>query len=226
MKCKKCGGSGIIHYKKDIDGRLYDFSKECECVKADRIKKRQLQHIRESGLEEQLSGMTFSNYERTVPQQLRVYEMAVENTDALNWFFIGGNSGTGKTHILTAMAGEIIAKGKELQYHKWREVAMELKALMADFPSYVAKMKKLQKVEVLCLDDFFKGSVTESDKNLAFSLIDYRYAHKLKTIISSELSLEQILSIDEAIAGRIFERCGGSVLKITGVENLRLKSNR
>lgn len=70
-------------------------------------------------------------------------------------------------------------------------------------------MEPLKKVKVLYIDDFFKGSVTSGDINLAFELLNSRYISPDKiTIISSELTIEQILKYDAAIGGRIAERAG------------------
>jgi DNA replication protein DnaC len=43
--------------------------------------------------------------------------------------------------------------------------------------------------------------------NVAFEIINYRYNNpNLLTIISSELSEDELLDVDEAIGGRIYER--------------------
>ena len=61
---------------------------------------------------------------------------------------------------------------------------------------------------VLCLyiDDLFKGGASEADIKLAFELIDHRYRNKYITIISTELLPNELIAIDEAVAGRIFEK--------------------
>ena len=75
---------------------------------------------------------------------------------------------------------------------------------------------RFKKAEVLYIDDLFKtgkapdGSVlkiTGADVNVAFEIINYRYNNPaLVTIISSELTEDEILDIDEATGGRIYER--------------------
>ena len=83
------------------------------------------------------------------------------------------------------------------------------------------------------LDDFFKcgqveGGVqkpTAADVNLAFEILNHRYNNPgFITIISSESTLDEIFSIDEAVGGRIGERAQGHVINLSGKEkNYRRK---
>ena len=42
--------------------------------------------------------------------------------------------------------------------------------------------------------------------NVAFEILNYRYTAKLPTIVSSECVLDDLIQIDESLAGRIAER--------------------
>lgn len=58
----------------------------------------------------------------------------------------------------------------------------------------------------------YKG--TDKDINLAFELINHRYLDSTKsTIISSERTMEELMSIDEALGGRIYEKSRGYCLQ-------------
>ena len=88
---------------------------------------------------------------------------------------------------------------------------------------YKRRINQLRNVPVLYIDDFWKGTVTDADINLAFTILNDRYNMKnKKTIISTEMSMEKILEKDEAIGGRISERAKGFVLQAPD-ENWRLK---
>ena len=41
---------------------------------------------------------------------------------------------------------------------------------------------------------------------MAFELINYRYNNNLATVLSSELTVDQILFFDEAVGSRIYQR--------------------
>jgi DNA replication protein DnaC len=71
-----------------------------------------------------------------------------------------------------------------------------------------------RKAELLYIDDLFQGARSEADRRMAFELLDYRYNNDLITILSSELTFERLLALDEAIAGRIREKCGPYLVNI------------
>ena len=75
---------------------------------------------------------------------------------------------------------------------------------------------------MLYIDDFFKGSVSDADINLAFELLNDRYNSKRMTILSSERSVEDILELDEAIGSRIYERSKGFYARLPA-KNWRLR---
>ena len=92
----------------------------------------------------------------------------------------------------------------------WIRLAERLK-FMDDKERKEETINELIKVDVLYLDDLLKGNAAPSDADirLLFEIINGRYLGSRKiTIISSELTLKELMSIDEAIAGRIAERIG------------------
>ena len=48
---------------------------------------------------------------------------------------------------------------------------------------------KVQKCKSILIDDLFKGKVTESDINIMFELLNFRYFNKLPVIVSCEWML-------------------------------------
>jgi hypothetical protein len=53
-----------------------------------------------------------------------------------------------------------------------------------------------------------KQRPTRADVNLAFEIINARGAANKITIISSECTLTDLIDIDEAVGGRIKQKCG------------------
>ena len=88
----------------------------------------------------------------------------------------------------------------------------------------------------LYIDDLFKtgrgpdGTVAPSaaDLNLAFTLLSARYARQAPTILSSELSADALLRLDEAIGSRIVEMAGKNLCAVRNDKkrNYRLKGIR
>ena len=217
IDCAICNNKGFIALI--ADGDLV--TTECTCMK----RRRTLSRIAQSGLSDLVSTNTFQTYE--TPKKW--HQVAKET--AMNylvrgdgkWFIISGNSGTGKTHLCTAICGELIKAGKEVRYMLWRDEAPRLKALVNDRFEYDRLISEIKRADVLYIDDFWKGAVTPADINLAFEILNARYNSKQKvTLISSERTIEQILSVDEAIGSRIYARSKGFYIK-TPDENWRLR---
>ena len=171
-------------------------------------KRRSIRRVRNSGMEDMLERYTFDNYE--TPDEFRrlIKQRAIEFTkDDSGWFYMYGQSGSGKTHVCTAICKAFIDSGVEVYYMNWRDESVILKADVNDKDVYAEKMRKLKNVPVLYIDDFLKAGNTAPDIKLAFELLNGRYNNsKLRTVISCELTLQGLFQIDEAIGGRIYER--------------------
>lgn len=215
--CPMCGGKGYV--LKNTDGVLT--AKECDCE----IKRRTMKRIEQSGISSLIKNYTFENYQTNEEWQYNAKAKAIDYVAHGNkqWFFIAGTPGSGKTHLCTAIVGMLIQGNKYVRYMLWREEAPRLKAQINDREAYDSEMSKLKKCDVLYIDDFLKGSVSDGDINLAFELLNDRYNTGKVTIISGEKDISQILSIDEAIGSRIYERSKGYCIKTPPKSNWRLK---
>lgn len=231
--CDWCRNKGVIYAVKD--GCVV--AQECNCMMVRRNRLR----VQKSGLDKLLEQNTFSTYLTVEGWQKRVKAMAeeyVENFgDSYNhrqdWFFYGGQVGAGKTHICTAIAGGLMSKGFGVKYMQWREEATKLKSIIND-DEYGFAVKMLKSVDVLYMDDFFKTNVdrdgkkqqpTSGDINLAFEIINARYNQGYVTIISSERTIDEIITVDEAVGSRIAQMAKRYTVNLVGDinKNYRLK---
>jgi DNA replication protein DnaC len=79
-------------------------------------------------------------------------------------------------------------------------------------------MDKFKKAQLLMIDDLFYGKVSNADLNPLYELINYRYLNNLPMIISTEKTMNQLISYDEALATRIYERTYSHQIEIIGEE--------
>lgn len=184
-----------------------------------------IRNLERSGLKDQISRYTMQNYVTDTPEREKVRNAAEDFCrNDKGWFFISGKSGSGKTHICTAICSRLMDKGKAVRYMRWRDDSIMLKALTTEGEEYQRLIQPFKSVPVLYIDDFLKGGHTEADIRLAFEILNSRYNDSaLRTVISSELSLFEILGLDEATGGRIYERAKGYVIE-SPRENWRLKN--
>lgn len=212
--CKICKNKEVVFFvKEDADGGFSCSSHTCKCVET----RRSIRRMQRSGLKNIIKDYTFAKYEATEPWQKSIKDAAVRYAQNPNgWFFIGGQSGAGKTHICTSICREFLLAGNAVAYMLWRDDAAKLKGLVTDYELQEPLMKRFKETKVLYVDDLFKtGKGTDGKKQLptpadigiAFEILNYRYNNPdLLTIISSELTAGELIEIDEAVGGRIYEK--------------------
>ena len=219
--CPLCLNRG---YSMSVDENGNRVSRECSCMK----KRRNLRYLEKSGLSKVLNIYTFDAWQVKEPWQEQFVTAAREYAERPSgWFVAVGRPGTGKTHLCTAISGELLRRGMEVRYLLWRDFSTQAKAVVNDDEAYQELMAPYKRVRVLYLDDLFKTGKgqepTTADCNLAFELLNTRYADPDKlTIISSERTMGNLLDIDEAIGSRIYERSKGHYVDLSGRKNWRL----
>lgn len=219
--CPICKNRGMITEVRDG----YLVSVECRCMK----KRRSLRQIERSGMKGLLDRYTFANFETAEPWQAGMKRKAADflEDESGRWFAALGSVGAGKTHICTAICGELLNRGCGVRYMLWRDESVKIKAVANDADEYERLISPFKFAPVLYIDDLFKTKqgdlVKPADVNLAFELLNFRYCNKkLVTVISSEKTMDELLSVDEAIGSRIYERCGDFCVELTGNKNRRL----
>ena len=212
--CEYCHNKG--HIAISINGEMCSAS----CPQCANIRKC-IKIFKKSGL----SRYSFENYTTENEWQKKLLYAVQKYTADVNrkWLFIGGQSGSGKTHLCSAVLRVLIFNyKKETLLFEWAEKSKRLKQLAND-PQYDDELNKYKVVPVLYIDDLFKSkrgeTPTTADINLAFELVDYRYRNDLITIISSELSIDDIIVIDEATGSRIKHKAKEYALHISKDKN-------
>lgn len=214
--CDKCKNKG--HMEIVVEGAMEGYYVKsqvwCRCNHI----RNALRRLNRSGLENVVKKYTFDQYQTLDKWQEIIKQNAMRfcNDDKHDWFFIGGQTGAGKSHICTAITVHYIKQGKDARYMLWQEEIDKIKAAAMDAEQYEKLMKELKQIPVLYIDDLFKEGegegtretqFTQADVKRTFEIINHRYNNPgLVTIISSEKTIEDIIKIDQALAGRIAEK--------------------
>lgn len=218
--CPECKNRGYFMTVKD-NGEV--FSRPCRCQTI----RTALAAMQKSGLPpEMLEGCTWDGWETPEHWQHSALDMARKYVNAVisggtPWFMISGVPGSGKTRLCTTIFRAIVEGGKRGLYISWRDFARKAKSAGNDGDGFEAVVLPAKKTPVLYLDDFWKGSVNPADVNLAFELLNARYASQLPTILSSEHTLEAIIRGDEAIGSRLYEMSEGFYIDCSRAKNWR-----
>lgn len=222
IDCPICHNKGDVMFLDPVT--LERKVKNCRCM----ARRRSLRYLERSGLSKVLDLYSWDRWQNKEPWQEKALQVAKDYAEKpQGWFLAAGRPGTGKTHLCTAICGDLLKAGREVRYLLWREFSVQAKAVVNDESEYRELVEPYKRVPVLYLDDLFKQGKgtppTAGDCNLAFELLNSRYADPTKlTIISTELTMPQLLDVDEAIGSRIYERSKEHYLDMSGKKNWRL----
>lgn len=200
--CKICKNKGYIGI--EINGQMA--MRPCKCIPV----RTAIRLMSQSGIKTEYTLKDFTVKALWQRNMVDTAKKFLEDTEG-NWFYAGGQVGSGKTMICTAIINELLKRLIPCKYMLWRDEVVRLKANVNEAEEYRELIEPLKTMQVLYIDDFFKTEKgkqpTQADINLAFEIINYRYNDpKLVTIISCERDVTELLDIDEAVGSRIYQR--------------------
>jgi DNA replication protein DnaC len=205
--CPICRNKGYVY--GIYDG--YEVAKECECMP----KRRARERVQVSDYAKYITSKTFFNFNAKTESQKNAVRKARAyiKQDKYLILYFGGNSGTGKSHLSIATYYQLILLGYQGEFVRWQEEIEQLKASQYDdYTSYRRRMNKLKYTPLLLIDDFIhvsEGKPSKKDLDTAKEIIDERNIRGLKTIISSNFTLDTLFKNDKELGGRINEFGGG-----------------
>lgn len=210
--CKNKGYIGKVEYDKET-GMYFEKYYRCKCMK-----RRKLLYLADKGGLGKYITLRFTDFEDSTEWQKKLKQLAINYCKSKEdyWWAALGQSGSGKTMISCTIANYLLLeKEQEVMYVTWTDFVSKLKRdIMSDNAESVTDyLEKVKKVKVLYLDELLK-KYTEADLRYLIEIINYRYANNLKTIISSERMISELLEIDEATFGRVVEKCGKYLVNI------------
>ena len=230
--CPICKNKATIYKVVDYgDGTYSHCAADCKCAEI----RKSIMRMKRSGLKDIIKDYTFDKFVDSEPWQKAIKSAAMDYAkNPEGWFALCGQSGCGKTHLCTAICREFLLSGKRVVYMLWRDEIVKIKeAAQSGDSSLQDILERYKNADVLYIDDLFKTGKNQynemvkpsvADINYAFEIVNYRYNNpKLLTIISSELTEEELLDIDEAIGGRIYERAKTFTIAKSRDRNYRIR---
>jgi DNA replication protein DnaC len=161
--------------------------------------------------------MTFINYKRrndlSIEQQDNMdaaYRLAFDFAkNPEGWLVFMGVTGSGKTHLASAIVNHRYEIGKPALFVVVPDFLDHLRsAFNPDSKvSYDQLFESVKTAPLLVLDDFGEQSTNPWVKEKLYQLINYRYNSRLPTVITTRLSLDEIMGeVDSSISSRLVDR--------------------
>ena len=216
--CPICSDSGFV-----MDG-----GRMCSCFREALLK----ENIKSSGIGRLIEKQSFDNFsleyykndEETYRRMERNLKIAKDFADNFakhedNLLLIG-TTGTGKTHLSTAIAKSVIESGYEVLYDSTQNVvaAFEADKFRSGYGSYEPKGDKYLECDLLILDDLGTEMITQFTVSCLYNLLNTRMNKGLKTVISTNLSPDEL---QRKYEDRIYSRivgCGSRILLFGGTD--------
>lgn len=135
---------------------------------------------------------------------------------------ITGSTGVGKSYMASALGHQACSLGYRVMYFNTHKLFTKLKTAKAD-GSYLREINKLEKQDLLILDDFGLRTLDNINRHILMEIIEDRHG-KRSTIIASQLptsAWHQIIG-EQTIADAILDRLVHSAHRI----NLKGESMR
>ena len=213
--CKTCRDTGFVD------------TKMCSCLKHLLIMK----NIQSSGIGKLIDKQSFENFDlewyKSNPDH---YERMKRNVKiAKNYadnfarhednLLLIGSTGTGKTHISTAIAKTIISQGFDVLYDSAQNIISDYETdrFRSGYGQTEQISEKYAECDLLIIDDLGTEFTNQFSISVLYNLLNTRLNKGLSTIISTNLSAQELASKYE---GRIYSRMIG-----TGYTVLRFEGN-
>ncbi len=207
--CKTCSDTGFVG------------TRMCSCLKEILI----MRNIKSSGIGRLIERQSFENFDLDwYKADPKVYEIMKKNVETAKRFantfashsdnlLLIGNTGTGKTHISTAIAKVVISQGYDVLY----DSAMNIFGVFEDdrfHSGYGQREKegdKYLECELLIIDDLGAEFTNQMAVSTLYNLLNTRQNKGLSTIISTNLKATELSTKYD---GRIVSRILGTDYRV------------
>ncbi len=201
--CDICGNKTLIPYIDEFGETSY---KKCNCGKI----RESIERSKKSGMDKLLH-YRFEDYKLICKYHKIIFNLAKKYLEIGSKYKLSfgmfGQSGVGKSMICGIICNELLKKGKSVLYIPYDEIRTKFIESKISNNFYNEEINNIYTVEVLYIDDLFKGLINDFHIDVVFHLINYRYNKGLITLFSSELLLSEIAKLNVALCGRIVEMC-------------------
>ena len=205
--CPHCEGVGYVRYEVPMGDPRFGRLEPCVCRSAD-IAEGARQRLFELSHLDRLSHLTFENFEARgnknakfmTPQDIHSLQVAKEAAENFaltpkGWLLFEGGYGCGKTHLAAAIANSAVSMGTPTLFITVPDLLDTLRFAFNDpETTYETRWEEVRNADLLILDDFGTQNAKPWAQEKLFQIMNYRYINTLPTVITTNLTLDEIES--------------------------------
>ena len=235
--CRKGDCKPLINLRTDKwTGKRYLFAGWGGCLKCkhegavqQRYSPKVESMIKNSGLTERQAEHTFEKYQCGADELTVTKAKAILAAKSGRNLILAGKTGTGKTHLATAIALEVMKQEKQTIFTTLSEMLGVIAQASSNNTDLFGTKMKYQSVPLLVLDDWDKAHMTDARLGYLFDILDYRYNHGLQTVVTTnaydmgEMEFRWYAGKAEPLVSRLLEN--GDIITIRQASNYRLKGH-
>lgn len=245
--CKKC------NTPRSVEIEIFDTKRIVRCLCKCKTKERDDEEKMQKEIEKQMriaklqeasllsdryKNVTFENtitgnnksFDIAYARCKRFCEVADEVLKEGYGIYIWGDKGTGKTHLTSCMANNLIKQYKQVLFTNFFEISKSIKSTFNGRGNESDLINKIANIDFLFIDDLGTEKVSNNGEDnwlqgQIFDVINKRYNNNKPTIFTSNYSLPELIKdrgFMDKTADRIMEMAT-VILKIEGKSN---RSNR
>jgi len=200
IACTACGDSGYLRADVAVGHPFFGKMFPCSCTTAKGLQRRQSHSQHLADLTPDMEAQTFATFNLDYdPEAYAAAWAFAHDADAPPWLYFEGPPGGGKTHLMAAIAHACLEQGETVMFRVVPKLMDWFKAGYDD-DDFQQRFDEVCQIPVLLLDDLGSERTTGWTQERLFVLLNDRYAHRRRTVISTNCSLD---AFDDRLRSRL-----------------------
>ena len=210
--CPICGGIGYVRRDLPVGHPQFGQLEICICRKNE-IQKTELQKLYDLSNIDAFKAMTFDNFDinghgkkgdsnKTLEVAFKTAQNFIKKLNG--WLLLMGGYGCGKTHLASAIAISTVSSGIPTLFLTVPDLLDWLRSTFNNNETtYEDRFNEIRNIRLLVLDDLGTQNTTPWAREKLYQIINYRYIKRLRTVLTTNLSLNEI---DSRISSRLQDK--------------------